>query len=95
MNVVFRPRLRARSSLYDLIAYRSFERRSAGAGSPISVEDFPPLPESTSASPISPLPQPVPKQNLQPEAQPGIMASKQAAKAGTDGDAEEHYGELD
>lgn len=94
MNVGFRPRLKARPSLYDLIAHHSIERLSVGAGSPISVEDLPPLPISASPSPIAPLPAPVRVQYLEPEAQSARMAPKKAAKPERDADVEDQYGEL-
>lgn len=95
MNVGFQPRLRARSSLYDLIAYRSIERRSVGAGSPIPVDDLPPLPVSASPSPISPSLELATDQDPELEAQPSTMASKKATKAANNGDVEEQYGEFE
>lgn len=93
MNVGFRPRLQARPSLYDLLAYRSIERLSFGAGSPIPVEDLPPLPPSTTASPVTPLAESLKIQPLQPELQPTAMAPKKAAKpAQADADTEGQQG---
>lgn len=91
MNVGFRPRLRARPSLYDLIAFHSIERLSLGVGS-IPVEDLPPLPESTTASPLSPAPDPIALQHREPEAPPVTMAPKKNTKPARDADEEEQHG---
>jgi V-type H+-transporting ATPase subunit A len=93
MNIGFRPRLRARPSLYDLIAYRSIEGLLE-QHSPSQIEDLPPLPISTASSPVSPPSDLVSVQYREPETQPATMAPKKSAKPAGDVEAEEQYGEL-
>jgi V-type H+-transporting ATPase subunit A len=90
MNVGFRPRLEARPSLYDLLAYRNIERLSAGLASPTSIQDIP-LPPSPSPSLLSPKPESTQEEYPEPAAQSATMAPKKAAQ---DADVEEQYGEF-
>ena len=87
MNVGFRPRLKARPSLYDLIKNRNIDRLSAL--SPTKLVEFEELPALPSSRPSTPIVE------KHPEAIqiPVKMAPKKAEKK-TDDDGEEQYGML-
>ena len=88
MNVGFRPRLKARPSLYDLIRSRNIEHLSIQRQELVQVEYLPELPTSPGKlPPTSPAPE---KEQLQePVQEPINMAPKKEAR---DEDSEEQYG---
>jgi hypothetical protein len=88
MNVGFRPRLKARPSLYDLIRNRNIERLSIQPQDLVEVEDLPELPTSPAKLPsFSPT---LRKEELPESVQEPIkMGPKKAAR---DDDGEEQYG---
>ena len=82
MNVGFRPRLKARPSLYDLIKNRNIDRLSAL--SPTKLVDFEELPALPNSRPSTPI----------VEIQPAIHQppNKMPPKNQSDADGEEQYG---
>jgi V-type H+-transporting ATPase subunit A len=85
MNVGFRPRLRARPSLYDLIKNRNIDRLSAL--SPTKLVDFEELPALPNSRPSTP----IVEERPEPIRTPVRMPPKKEAK-NTDADGEEQYG---
>lgn len=85
MNVGFRPRLKARPSLYDLIKNRSIDHLSA-ALSPTKLVDLEELPALPNSRPSTPIVEEPPKSPHTPVKMP----PKKEAKNDIDG--EEQYG---
>lgn len=92
MNVGFRPRLKARPSLYDLVHNRSIEQLSLHPRHSFEEElpsELPPLPSSPLSSPPS---TPVTVRPIQVEVEPAEMPPKKPVVQ--DEDEEEQYGTL-
>ena len=92
MNVGFRPRLKARPSLYDLIRDRSIEQLSLRPSNSFSEELSSELPALPSSPFPSPPPSPFEVQQSQLVVDPAKMPPKKAAARDEDG--EEQYGML-
>ena len=88
MNVGFRPRLRARPSLYDLVRNRSIEQLSLHPRNSY-LDELPPLPSSPFPTPP---PTPLKAQEIEFVVAPAKMPPKKAAARDEDG--EEQYGML-
>jgi hypothetical protein len=85
MNVGFRPRLKARPSLYDLIRNRNIDRLSALTPTKlVDFEELPALPNSRPSTPIV-------EKHPEPIRASIKMPPKKAPK-NTDEDGEEQYG---
>ena len=85
MNVGFRPRLKARPSLYDLIKNRNIDRLSALSPTKlVDIEELPALPNSRPSTPVI-------EEHPEPIRIPVKMPPKKEAK-NTDADGEEQYG---
>lgn len=86
MNVGFRPRLKARPSLYDLIKNRNIDRLSAALSLSklVDVGELPALPNSRPSTPII-------ERHPEPLHTPLKMPPKKEAK-NADTDSEEQYG---
>src|ERR1700709_352567 len=89
MNVGFRPRLKARPSLYDLIRDRNIERLSVRPSTPTRLTDLPPLPTSPKSSSTSVPPTPVQEKQIELVQEAVKMAPKKVA---LDADGEEQFG---
>jgi len=92
MNIGFRPRLKARPSLYDLIRNRNIEQLSVQPLQSSTEElplELPPLPSSPASTFSSP-PTPVKLSHPDPPQQPDDMAPKKAPAK--DADGEDQYG---
>jgi hypothetical protein len=86
MNIGFRPRLKARPSLYDLIKNRNIDRLSA-LTSPSKLVDFEELPALPNSRPSTPV--------VEPHSEPIYSTIKMAPKKEkkvVDEDGEEQYG---
>lgn len=86
MNVGFRPRLKARPSLYDLIHHRNIDRLSASL-SPVKLSDLGELPVLPSSRPSTPI--------IEKNPEPVHIPLKMPPKNGTqnaDADDDEQYG---
>jgi hypothetical protein len=92
MNIGFRPRLKARPSLYDLVKNRSIDSLSVRRHRPSSslelLRELPPLPSSPTLSPL-----PTPFQPEQPEQDPLPVKMPPKKVVERDADGEEQYGQ--
>lgn len=93
MNIGFRPRLKARPSLYDLVRNRNIDRLSIRPSTPtrLAIEDLPPLPTSPNSAVSSVQSTPIQESNTAKLKEAIAMAPKKAAK---DADGEDQYGRL-
>lgn len=93
MNIGFRPRLKARPSLYDLVRNRNIDRLSIRPSTPtrLAIEDLPPLPASPNSAVSSVQSTPIQESNTSKLKEAITMAPKKAAK---DADGEDQYGRL-
>jgi V-type H+-transporting ATPase subunit A len=86
MNVGFRPRLKARPSLYDLIKDRNIDRLSILCSTKlVDLGELPALPNSRPSTPIV---------EKQPELVHSSVKMPPKKEAKADADGEEQYGKL-
>src|SRR4051812_39684560 len=92
MNVGFRPRLKARPSLYDLVRNRNIDRLSLRPTTPTTSFELPPLPISPKTPSSSVPPTSTQEKQKDTTQETNSMGPKKAAAQDIDG--EEQYGKL-